>query len=293
MAWINSNRKILKYTEDRANFWRALLSFPILCLPAITGFQDNWLGFFYCSVIWFLLSDTNFLLHQHVHLRLSTSRTLNGILDIMMSMTTGMSAYNWRQHHVLRHHRGNDDWEQPYQWEAQQYSWWGALIYSLRKTFIMYLYPLGESFFKGIILNHKRPIIYRAAFLEQIFIFLIMASFIMTEPLFYGWYYFLVYFFTSMADYENHVGCNKSPYGFSNNNTNHCYNWVRNNFGYHTAHHFFPKAHWTCLPKLHKTLNMHIPGTCMQSGWWTGIFTPPLVVYLFLTKITSWQRLEG
>jgi hypothetical protein len=38
---------------------------------------------------------------------------------------------------------------------------------------------------------------------------------------------------------------------------------------------------------------MHIPGTCMQSGWWTGIFTPPLVVYLFLTKITSWQRLEG
>jgi len=167
MAWINSNRKILKYTEDRANFWRALLSFPILCLPAITGFQDNWLGFFYCSVIWFLLSDTNFLLHQHVHLRLSTSRTLNGILDIMMSMTTGMSAYNWRQHHVLRHHRGNDDWEQPYQWEAQQYSWWGALIYSLRKTFIMYLYPLGESFFKGIILNHKRPIIYGRLFLNK------------------------------------------------------------------------------------------------------------------------------
>ena len=282
--------KLLKHREDWANLARMFTCFPFFCLPAITGIPNTWIGFFYCTVIWFLLNDMNFLLHQHVHNQITTSPRLNWGLDLVLSTTTGMSAYNWRQHHILRHHQGSDDWRSIYCCEVSEYSWFAALTHSLRNVPTMYWCPLKEAFVKGILRDEKQGLDFRSAFLEQFLISIIAVSFIVLEPFFYSWYYVLIYFFTALTDYDNHAGCDNSQYGFSNSTTNQCYNWVRNNFGYHTAHHYFPDAHWTTLPRLHEEIKEHIPIERIQNRWWTGLYTPPLLVYWLFAILQGTNR---
>ena len=264
------NRGFLRYKEDRLNLVRAVLSVPILLLPALTGLPDGWLGVGYGLAIWFLLNDMNFLLHQHVHNRWTTSPVANRGLDWLLSCVTGMSAYNWRQQHLLRHHRGDDSWGKAFDWEFRRPTMLGALSYSLRGVPIVYLYPLWEAFVKGGLSNRREPISYRAAFAEQACVACIIATLNFLEPGFYIPYYFFVLFFTRLTDYNNHVGCNQSAYGFSNNTLLLCYNWTRNNFGYHTAHHYFPDAHWTELAARHAEIVDRIPSERCGTALWTG-----------------------
>lgn len=88
--------RVLKHKEDLSNYLRACISLLILLLPAYTGLPDGAYAVVYGVIIWFLLSDMNFLLHQHVHTPLTTSRRQNVVLDWIMSFVTGMCAYNWR-----------------------------------------------------------------------------------------------------------------------------------------------------------------------------------------------------
>ena len=284
---MSCEENLLKHPEDRLNFLRALTAVPILLLPLLTGLPDGWRGLVYGSVIWFLLNDVNFILHQHVHYPLTNLRAVNALLDFLMSCTTGMSAYNWRQHHVLRHHQGDDSWGKAYDWEFKRYSFLGAFTYSLRNIFVMYAYPLFEAIVNGLFKNKREPIDFRAALVEQVVVSAVVWWLIFSEPRFYATYFFLTYFFTGTTDYDNHVGCDESEYGFSNNTVNPAYNWIRNNFGYHTAHHYFPEAHWSRLPELHREIEPHIPGNRIQNVRWTGFLTFPVLLHL-LAKL--WRR---
>jgi fatty acid desaturase len=115
---------------------------------------------------------------------------------------------------------------------------------------------------------------------------------VLTRPASYATYYLCVMFFSRMTDYQNHVGCDeKSGFGFSNNALSPWYNRVRYNFGYHTAHHFFPDAHWTKLPELHAQIAEKIPPERMSDGTWTGLFNPPLIAYW--AKSLNFRRLLG
>lgn len=268
----SDKKGLLRHCEDRLNLWRAFTGLPLLLLPAITGMPSGWVGIFYGATVWFLLNDMNFVLHQHVHYPLTTSSRLNRVLDILMSCVTGMSAYNWRQHHLLRHHKKDDAWSGDAFLAGKRYSWLGSIVYSV--------YPLVEALVKGAIGGKTAPFNFRAAFFEQMAIVAIMTTLIVRTPEFYSWYYFLVYFFTAKTDYDNHVGCDESDFGFSNNTVNPIYNEVRNNFGYHTAHLYFPGAHWTKLPLLHGRIVAKIPSARIEHRWWTGSLSPPLLFHL-------------
>ncbi|MCG8435129.1 MAG: fatty acid desaturase, partial [Gammaproteobacteria bacterium] len=234
----SDSRSLLRYPEDKVNLVRGLTAFPILVLPAITGFPDNQLlAIAYGTAVWFLLCDINFLLHQHVHLSLTRSETFNKVLSLAMSLTTGMSSYNWRQQHIYRHHKGNDSWGLARPWEFRKRSVAGYISYSLRGMPVIFLAPALEAFSKGILENQKDPINYRMAFVEQLLVFATMGLLIYLEPVFYPIYFFLVYLFTRGTDYDNHVGCGAESPGGSNSTDNRLYNLVRNNFGYHAAHH--------------------------------------------------------
>ena len=282
-------RRFLVRPEDRLNLIRAALSVPILLLPAATGLPAGGAGFAYGVAVWFLLSDTNFLLHQHVHRPLTLSPAVNRGLDWLLSAATGMSAYNWRQQHVLRHHRGDDSWGKAFEWEFRRPTLIGAVSYGLRGVPIVFARPLWEAFVRGVLRNDREPVRFRAAFVEQACVAAFAGTLIAREPAFYGPYYFLVLFFTRVADYETHAGCDESAYGFANNTLSAAYNRVRNNFGYHTAHHLFPDAHWSELPTRHAAIADRVPAERLGRKPWTGMWTPPGLTHL-LGRLTALLR---
>jgi hypothetical protein len=117
---------LLKHPADFANLFRSVLSPLILSLPIYFGGEGGQaliVGF----TVWFLLSDMNFLLHQHVHLPLTTSTA------------------SWRIHHVDRHHAADDSWSQLFEWESSQFSYLAYVTYSLRYGVAMLVLPLIES----------------------------------------------------------------------------------------------------------------------------------------------------
>lgn len=144
----------------------------------------------------------------------------------------------------------------------------------------MFLAPLGESFVRGYVRRQSDEFFYRLAFFEQLGVAIFMGTMMCLSPGFYCTYYLGVFFFSRLTDYQNHVGCDEaSSYSFANNVLSERYNWVRCNFGYHTAHHYYPDAHWTELPSLHEQIAPKIPADRISRGSWTGLLTPPWIAY--------------
>lgn len=284
---VNRTVPLLKFREDTTNFWRALTAIFIFILPAITGMPTGLWGCTYGLLLWFLLCDMNFVLHQHVHYPMTRSRPWNLLLDLLLSCVTGMSAYSWRQHHLLHHHRGDDRWGKHFAWEWRRHSAGGALSYSLRQAMIIFFKPLIEAFTKGVMRHQQEPIDFRASFIQQVGILAIMVLVTAKTPEFYIPYYCLVYIFTTIADYDTHAGCDEGHWGAANNTLSPSYNWVRNNFGFHTAHHIHPDAHWTELPAFHDQIAAHILPRHLSNRWWTGAISPMLVVWWTMRLLRS------
>jgi len=287
-----SEKSVLRHEKDWLNYIRAWLSLPVLLLPAITGMPDGMMGVLYGLTIWFLLNDINFILHQHVHRRITVSKWQSIVLDWWMSVVTAMCAYNWRQQHVLRHHNNDNSWGEGTEWEFEKETLLRGSVYAVRTGIAMFWFPLYEALVRGVKGDKSGGINYRSAAIQHSLVVVAVLILISIEPYFYIPYYCCVYFFTTLTDYDNHVGCDDTEFGFSNNCLNPHYNVVRNNFGYHTAHHYYPKAHWTELPALHAKIEGNIPASRNTHRIWTGFWTPPVVLYS-IHRLLNYVRLKA
>ena len=142
----------------------------------------------------------------------------------------------------------------------------GALSYSLRTIWPTFWQPVVESFRKGALANVKSADqlsvgLYRADAVDRL---RARARGLAAAP---GRRLSLalvatIYFISRYVDYLNHYGCNErsdDPYACANNSTSRAFNAVCHNFGYHTAHHLRPAAHWTELPAIHACIAHRIP----------------------------------
>ena len=80
-------------------------------------------------------------------------------------------------------------------------------------------------------------------------------------------------------DYLNHYGCDessKNPFERANNSLAWWFNYKTHNFGYHTAHHMRPGAHWTELPDIHRTIADRIPERCLKPFSWSFLLMPKI-----------------
>lgn len=224
--------------------------------------------------------DLNYMLHLHVHRPLTNSRAFNRLLDIAMGSVTGMTSANWRMQHVFGHHRGKDeDYTcRSLDWALRRYTVPGALAYSFGNTWITFWQPLREAYRKGVCDNIQEPINYRSAFVEQVCFILFVVALGLCKPLlavaFLLPWYFIVYAMTRYVDYLNHYGCTDEGMDFANNCLNGSFNWRINNFGYHTAHHLDPGAHWTTLPHLHAQIADRIPPERIKTFDWSSALMP-------------------
>jgi fatty acid desaturase len=239
-------------------------------------------GVVYVVAAFMLVGDINHTLHLHVHRPFTRSRPFNLVLDLSMGLATGMTSSNWRIQHVEGHHRGRDfGYRLATTWELERYSPLRALSFCLRSIWPTFCAPLGESFRKGILTNTTLPISYRWAFCEQTLLLALLACFAYFRPgMTCGYllpWYAVTYFMTRYVDYLNHYGCDEggvSTFGHANNSLAAWYNRLNNNFGYHTAHHMRPDAHWSELPAIHEQIVDKIPPRCLKGFGWSFLLMP-------------------
>jgi beta-carotene hydroxylase len=266
---------------DRLNVARALIAPFILFLPFWFGFPQGYevpvaVGIF------FAIGETNYILHLHIHRPFSNRAWLNLLLDLTMGISTGWMASNWRIQHRYGHHCGVD---KPYRaaqaWECARYSPLRALSFSARSILPTFYRPIGEAFRKGVLQKCVRPIDYRWAFAEQVLFILFIAALSWWKPLLVATFllpwYVLIGFISRYVDYLNHYGCDErsgDPYVRANNSLSRSFNWGCSNFGYHTAHHLHPTAHWTELPAIHAGIADRIPAVHLKPFSWSCLLLP-------------------
>jgi len=126
-----------------------------------------------------------------------------------------------------------------------------------------------------------QPINYRWAFAEQMLLIFFLLGLLAWQPLVFAGFllpwYALIAVITRYVDYLNHYGCDeRSPnvYARANNSVNRSFNRGCHNFGYHTAHHLRPTAHWTELPAIHAAIADRIPPTHLTPFSWSCLLFP-------------------
>lgn len=143
------------------------------------------------------------------------------------------------------------------------------------------LTPLCGVVQEKVLRNFQSPMRYRWAFIEQCLLILFVSMLALRSTglvltFFLPWYV-LIYFISRSVDYLNHYGCNGNsinPYERANNSLNRLFNRSSNNFGYHTAHHLRPSAHWTELPTIHEAIAERIPERLLKPFSWSCLLLP-------------------
>src|ERR1044072_4168917 len=204
---------LLAHPADRLNVLRAGGAPVILFVPFWYGFPGGY-GFLTFVAVFFLIGETNYILHLHIHRPFAKPAWLNLLLDFAMGAATAFTASNWRIQHRYGHHRGVD---KPFRtaraWEIADYSPLRALSYSTLSVLPTSCHPLGGSVRRGGRRAVRRPINYRWAFIEQALLILFLAALAIWQPrlvLFYllPWYA-LIAVITRYVDYLNHYGCDE------------------------------------------------------------------------------------
>ena len=272
--------KWLAHPADRWNAARALVAPLFLFAPFGTDFFAGY-EILYAVLIFVLIGDTNYLLHLHIHRPLSRKPALNLLFDLGMGTVTGMSSSNWRIHHLYGHHRGID---LPYRGDRgilEDYSAVRAVSSSAMSMWATFYSPIAESFRKGILDHVDTPISYRWAFCEQALLLLFVAILAAWQPrlvlIYLLPWYLVTHFITRYVDYLNHYGCDEgsdNPYERANNSLSWWFNFTTHNFGYHTAHHIRPGAHWTELPGIHGSIADQIPIRHLKPFSWSWVLMP-------------------
>lgn len=267
--------------RDTTNVIRSLLAPVVFFLPFYMGLPEGY-EVLAVILIYVVIGDSNYILHLHIHRPFSRNRAVNLLLDLCLGSVTGMTASNWRIQHKYGHHCGIDIlFRGGGNWELEKYTPLRALSFCFRSILVTFWRPIVLSFQNGVLANKRRPINYRWAFAEQclLVMFVILLAFwnlkivlLYVLPL-YG----LTYFISRYVDYLNHYGCDErsdNVYEHANNSLNWLFNRVTHNFGYHTAHHLRPGAHWTKLPAIHARIENDIPQHCKKPFSWSWMLLP-------------------
>ena len=281
--------KWIAHPADRWNVARALAAPFLLFAPFVVSLFSGY-EIAYAIVAFMLVGKTNYLLHLHIHRPFSRNPALNLALDLSMGSVSGMVSSNWRIQHLYGHHRGID---LPYRGDRgifQNYSVIRAVAFSAGSLWQTFYSPLRESYRKGLLQDVRTPIRYRWAFCEQLLLLLLIAILMYWQPrltlIYLLPWYLATHFITRYVDYLNHYGCDETsenPYQRANNSLSWWFNLTTHNFGYHTAHHIRPGAHWTELPAIHRTIADKIPDRHIKSFSWSGLVMP----YHFYRSVTG------
>jgi fatty acid desaturase len=195
--------------------------------------------------------------HNHHHVNIFTRPWANRLIETVMYLQTGTSAFSWTIHHNIGHHGDYLDQDKdPASWQEADGSAMHRLKYDFYNAFMIYpeIWKIGR---------HHPPLFAR---FKRWFLIgnMVLLGLLLINPV-----NALIVFVLPMAimlvvlldnTFQQHSGLATHDHHLASRNVEHAfYNLTSWNLGYHTAHHIYPGIHWSQLPQLHARLRHRIP----------------------------------
>ena len=253
---------------DMSQVFNALAGPFVLMAPLALGLRGPellgaWLA------VWLYICRHNYILHNHVHHPFTDSKWFNRYLDWSLGFVTAMTAGNWRIMHVHGHHVEHLAGLLPTRAHAsrlrvddiQRPSTWQVVAHCLVSVPYQFAYPIWLCLRGALAPRGFRSAYFRYHLREAAIVYGAIAALIWM----FGWIaaqfllpiYFLVYFFSRHVDYITHVGAaSGADFAYANVCLSPAFNRWYWNFGYHVAHHYAPRTHWSRLPQVHRSLRV-------------------------------------
>lgn len=240
--------------------WQSILY--LLLLPVLVAWQ--WLtGFHWLlyGAVLFLTLGVGVIHHNHAHLHLWHSRKLNRLTDLWLCLLQGHPTFVFYPAHIANHHRYNHT--QKDITRTYGFSWPGArgdtnhllgyLLHPLQAVWV--LYPLFIAWIRRNFCRRRGYFYYvllQYAVVLSAWILLAAMDWkkwllLVLVPQLHGLHWLLA------TNYLQHAHADGSGKGF--NFARNFEGWVNPllfNIGLHTAHHKYPRAHWSELALLHE-----------------------------------------
>jgi fatty acid desaturase len=252
--------KVFRYKEDRLPIFIIFFYFVI---DLIYYFKVDHIPFLiaWCFLGVFIKGIIAAWNHNHQHFNTFKIAPLNRALEVVFGMYTGICGYAWVLHHNIGHHSNYlDQKKDESRWKNEEGKTMHRIRYSLEVFFTSYY----RCFIVG--LKHKKVLMYFLAMTSLTLGVLSALTYYRPLPaLLVLWIPCLIsLLITADSTYEHHSGLDTNdPLKASRNTVDtKCFNVLTGNFGYHTAHHMRPAAHWTKLPAIHAKVADRIPPEC-------------------------------
>ncbi len=236
--------------------------------------------------------------HNHNHLPIWRSKTLNTLTDYWLTLFYGFPAFAWIPTHNKNHHALNN--------RAGDYT----ITYRVSEKnnlFTLLIYPTISSYFqqrpirdylKGLWRTNRREF-YLAVF-QYVALFAFVGGALLID-----WEKALLYiiipqqfglFSVLVFNYVQHVHAEEeSEWNHSRNFLGFLNKMLFNN-GYHTVHHQRAGVHWSLLPEAHAKVHHLIdPSLNERSFWWyiIRVYLLAPIVPAFRTKSMRLARLRA
>lgn len=226
-------------------------------LWAFFTIDNPWLLAGLVFVLMFAQTSCGAVCHNHHHVNIFTKALPNRLIEVVMYLQTGTSAYSWTIHHNIGHHGDYLDQDKdPARWQEPDGSAMSRIKYDLYNSFMIYpeIWKIGK----------QHPVLF-ARFKRMFWISnAVLAGFVFINPI-----NALIVFVIPMIlmliilldnTFQQHSGLSTDSHFVASRNVEHpFYNLTSWNLGYHTAHHMLPGIHWSELPELHSKIRHKIP----------------------------------
>ncbi len=200
--------------------------------------------------------------HHHAHRPMWRSRALNRATDLGLAVLQGHPTYAFAATHNANHHRhrhGPGDWARTYRFAGGDSNHaLGYLMHPLQAAAALYPHFLAHL----RRMRRYRPGVWRWACSQYA---LVAAAWLVALAV--DWRAALLYVFVPQlvsmhwllgANYFQHAHADgRSRWNYARNFTG-AVNWLYFNIGLHTAHHEFPREHWSRMPALHRALRSRV-----------------------------------
>ena len=241
--------------------WQSVVYLLALPLLVLWQWQQGFSWPFYLLEL-FLTLGVGVIHHNHTHVRVWTSRRLNRLTDLWVTLLQGHPTFVFYPSHIANHHRyqhGEQDITRTYRFttpgaRGDTNHLLGYLLHPLQA--IVVLYPEFVRYLKRRYKFQRRYFYYCVLqYLLVIGLWLLLAFIdwekwlvLVLIPQLHGLHWLLATNYLQHAHADgrgNNLQFARNFYGLLNP--------LLFNIGLHTAHHQHPRAHWSQLPELHQS----------------------------------------
>ena len=254
----------MKNWYDLQSLAYVLLYVALIALQWVYGF--SWL--MYGGVLFFAIG-LQVIHHNHIHLGIWKNKTANNITSFVISILTAvpsamMYGGHLKNHHVHQH--GPEDVTRTYRFGGDHNHLWGYILHPFQAFAV-----LIPRFFCDFLnewprrTRFARDLLWQVCWIGVVWGVLLVLDWqkfllLVLVPQAFGLHWLLG------ANYLQHAHCDDaSEVNYARNFTG-AVNRFWFNIGFHTAHHDFPRAHWSTLRQVHaQQCRATAPALCCTS----------------------------